>query len=117
MWICCGWLGCRRATNSIRSDDLSTCILLVDGRALLCGRDDAKFHSSSSGAFLLIAAGPDGWGDGFVPARSSSDDEAGAGCWVRAAAEGKGLAPRDPPDTSEANGSAGGGGGVAVVCC
>lgn len=75
MWICPGWVGWRRATNSIRSDVLSTCSLFVEGRPLLCGRDEVKFHSSSSGA---LAAGP-GCGDGFDPARSRSDDEAGAG--------------------------------------
>jgi hypothetical protein len=79
--------------------------LFADGRALLAGRDDAKFHSTSSaaaaGAGAVCGAGP--------PTRSSSDEEAGgvcAGAW-KGLDDCLGLA-----ETSDANGSMGG--GVAV---
>lgn len=80
MWICRGTLGTRRATKSIRSCELSTCTLFVEGRTLLGGSEDAKFHSSSSAA----GACPVGCGCGgelTSPAKSSSVDDGTGAPW------------------------------------
>ena len=81
MKICRGALGRRRATKSIRSCELRTRILLVEGRVLLCGSDDAKFHSSSSAEACDVAACG---GEGVLTsaARSSSADEDIPPAWL-----------------------------------
>ena len=79
-----------------------------DGRALLAGKDDAKFHSSSSAGAGAVCGGCVGAGP---PTRSRSD-EAGWVCggW-KGLDDALGLA-----DTSDANGSAGGGVAVDWAC-
>lgn len=97
--ICRGWLGWRRATNSIRSDESSTTTLLELGNALLSGSEDAKFHSSSSvdacTCVSPIAAGVDAL---FVAAAN-------------------GLGPRELADIKAAKGSAVTEEEAVVVCC
>lgn len=79
MWICRGTLGTRRATKSMRSCELSTSTLFVEGKTLLGGSEDAKFHSSSSAAGACPVGC--GCGGGLTPPAKSSNDEDGMGGW------------------------------------
>ena len=107
-WIWRGWLGTRRAAKSTRSWEFRTWILLVDGRALLAGNDEAKSHSSSSaGAACACGTGAGG------PARSSSEEDEGAG---RLCGGWKGLEDAlGLAETSDAKGSVGGGVAVCLL--
>lgn len=72
--------------NSIRNEVFSTCTRFTLGRALASGNDEAKFHSSSSFAALLVGPVAD------AAARSRREDPAGAGCGGLGLWDGNGLA-------------------------